>query len=92
MGNIQFIQVTPEQLQSSIIEGIKAQIYELKDNWQPKEPNKYLTRAQVAELLSIDISTVHNYTKRGLLKSYGIGRRVYYLRSEVEEAIVGLNK
>lgn len=89
---IQFIQVTPEQLQEAIIEGVKVQLDELKKSFQPKEASEYLTRNEVKELLKIDLSTVHNYTKRGKLKSYGIGNRVYYKRSEVENSIKPLNQ
>ena len=88
--NIQFIQVTPEQLQEAIIEGVKIQIDDLKKHLQPKEPTKYLTRKGVAEMLSVDLSTVHNYTKRKILQAYQIGGRVFYKRSEVEQAIVKL--
>lgn len=90
MGNIQFIQVTPEQLQSSIIEGVKAQIDELKKNWQPKEPTQYMSRHALAEWLKVDISTIHNWTTKGVLKKYAIGGRVYYKRTEVEKAIIEL--
>ena len=90
MSNIQFIQVTPEQLQNAIIDGVKTQLEELKKHFQPKEPNQYLTRQDVAEMFSVDLSTVHNYTKRKILQSYQIGGRVFYLRSEVENAIIKL--
>lgn len=90
--NIQFIQVTPEQLQNAIIEGIKTQLEDLKKHLQPKEPTKYLTRNDVAEMLSVDLSTVHNYTKRKILQAYQIGSRVYYKRIEVENSIIRLKK
>lgn len=92
MQQVQFIQITPEQLQNEIIEGVKKQLQELKRDFQPKEPTEYLTRNEVKELLKVDLSTVHNWTKRGKLKSYGIGNRVFYKRSEVENAIIPLNK
>ena len=92
MSNIQFIQTTPEQLKTAIVEGVKSQLEDLKKNFQPKEPAEYLTRQEVAEMLKVDISTVHNWTIKGILKPYGIGRRVYYKRIEVESAIIELKK
>ena len=92
METVQFIQVTPEQLQNAIIEGVKTQLQDLKKHFQPKEPNEYLTRVEVAEMLKIDLSSVHNWTKKGILISYQIGGRVYYKRAEVENAIVELKK
>ena len=91
MNAIQFIQVTPEQFQQTIIDGAKKQLEELKKNFQPKEPTEYLTRGEVALMLKIDLSTVHNWTKSGKLKSYGIGNRVYFKREEVENSIKKLN-
>ena len=91
METIQLIQITPEQLQAEILKGVQSQINDLKKHFQPKEPNIYLTRQEVAAMLSIDISSVHNYTKRGVLKSYGIQGRVYYKRSEVEASLKPLN-
>ncbi|TXG36987.1 helix-turn-helix domain-containing protein [Seonamhaeicola maritimus] len=92
MQTIQFIQVTPEQLQDAIIEGVKIQLQDLKKHFQPKTPNDYLTRAEVAEMLKINLSSVHNWTKKGILTSYQIGGKVYYKRTEIENAIVELKK
>ena len=79
----------PEEYQSDI-DLIKSQLKDLKKHFQPKEPNEYLTRVEVAEMLKIDLSSVHNWTKKGILISYQIGGRVYYKRAEVENAIVEL--
>lgn len=92
MQTVQFIQVTPEQLQNAIINGVNARLDELKKHFQPKEPTEYLTRQETAELLKVDLSTIHNYTKQSKLKAYGIGSRVYYKRSEIESSIVELKK
>jgi ubiquinone biosynthesis protein COQ9 len=89
---IQFIQVTPEELKNAIIEGVKLQLEDIKNHLQPKEPTKYLTRNEVSEMLSCNLSSVHNYTKRKILQSYQIGSRVYYKRDEVENSFVKLNK
>jgi len=83
---------TPEQLTEAILKGVDKRINDLKANFQPKEPTEYLTRNEVKELLKVDLSTVHNYTKKGKLKSYGIGNRVYYKRHEVENALKPLNQ
>jgi excisionase family DNA binding protein len=76
-----------EQL-NSLFKGLELQLLELKQNFEPKAPAEYLTRNEVAELLKCDLSTVHNWTKRGNLIPYGIGNRVYYKRSEVEAVLV----
>lgn len=92
METIQFIQTSPDQLKNEITEAISKQLEQLKAEFQPKEPTAYLTRHQVADLLHIDLSTLHYWTKAGKLTSYGIGNRVYYKRDEVEAAIIKLNR
>jgi len=90
MRTVQFIQITPEQLQEEIIKGVKTELEQLKKDFQPKQPSEYLTRNEVAEMLKIDLSSVHNWTKKGKLKAYGIGGRVYYKREEIEKSIIKL--
>ena len=87
---VQFISVTPEQLQNAIIDGVKNQLEDLKKHFKHKEPKQYLSRQEVSKLLSVDLSTVHNWTKKGILEANQIGGRVFYLRTDVENAIVKL--
>ncbi len=89
---IQFVQVTPEQLQESILRGVKDQLDVLKKEYQPREPDALLSRHEVAELLRVDISSVHNYSKRGILKRHSIGNRILYKRSEVLDSLIALDK
>lgn len=92
MQQVQFIQITPEQLQESIVNGIKRELEALKKEFQPKEPTTYLTRKEVAEMLQVDLSTIHNWCKSGKLKPHGIGSRVYFKRDQLEDSIIEINK
>ena len=53
--------------------------------------NEYIKRDEACELLSINLSSLWKHTKSGKLKSYGIGNRVLYKRSEVLEAVKPIN-
>ena len=53
--------------------------------------NDLLTRVEVCQLLSFNKTSLWKHTKSGKLKSYGIGNRVYYKRSEVLEAVKPIN-
>lgn len=90
-ATVQFIGTTPDEVNQPVLDVIQEGFDELKRQFQPKEPVELLTRNEVKDLLKVDLSTVHNWTKRGKLKAYGLGNRVYYKRSEVEEAIKPLN-
>lgn len=90
METIQFIQTTPEQLNTQIAETVKNQLSDFLENYKPKQPNDYLTRKEVSELLKVDLSTIHNWCKSGKLKPLGIGNRVYFLRFEIEQSLIPL--
>ncbi|MCG2610782.1 helix-turn-helix domain-containing protein [Flavobacterium sp. SM15] len=91
MQSVQMINISPEQLQSEITKGVKAHLDEFLKEFKPKSPEDYLSRSEVAKMLKIDISSLHNWTKKGKLKSYGIGGRVFYKRSDIEAALIPLN-
>ena len=91
MEAIQLIQITPEQLQTEILKGVKIQIDELKKYFQPKQPNEYLSRNEVSKMLGVDLSTLHNWNKKKILNPVCIGARVFYLRSEIEASIKPVN-
>lgn len=92
MQTIQFIQYTPEQLQSEISNGVKIQLQEFLKHFKPVQPAEYLTRQQVAKMFDVDISTVHNWSKSGKLKPLGISGRVYFLRTDIEASLIPLNQ
>ena len=81
---------SPEDLINQFVTIVRKEIEDLKRNYQPKQPEEYLTRHEVADLLKIDKSTVHNHVKKGVLKQYGIGGKVYYKRSEIEAKMIPL--
>jgi excisionase family DNA binding protein len=86
--------VTFENLPKSVeclIELVKhslESIAELKATIQNQQPKEYYTRDEVANLLNIDLSTLHNWVKKGKITKFSIGGRVYFKRSEIENAII----
>lgn len=88
MSQVQFIGTSPkeliEELKVSLIPELKDQ---LSKEFQPKEPTEYLTRQEVCDLLSIDMSTLHRWRKDGVLIAYGLGNRIYFKRNEIEALI-----
>ena len=92
MEQIQVFQISPEEFQSLITRGIKEEIEKINAKLIPIREVELLTRNQTKELLKIDLSTLHNWTKEGRLKSYGIAGRVYYKRNEIEECLIPLKK
>ena len=88
MNAIQITQFTPNELKSLLMEGVQQVVNQIREEFQPKTPTEYLTRKQVAKMLDINLTTLNNWTNKGVLISYGIQGRVYYKRDEVEKAII----
>lgn len=81
------INLTPEHLTGLLIDGLKTQLGDLK-KWLTPSQNDLLTREEVTEMLKINLSTLHNWTKQGKLIAHGIGGRIYYKRAEIDKALV----
>lgn len=58
---------------------------------QVEPSNDLLTRDEVCKLLSFNKTSLWKHTKSGRLKSYGIGNRVLYKKSEVLESVKPIN-
>lgn len=70
---------------------IEEELKNIKLNFQPKEPVELMTRNETSEYLKINLTTLWNWTNKGKLNAYGIGARVYYKRSEIENVLVKIN-
>jgi hypothetical protein len=93
MKTIQIIQISLEELQNEIKRGVEAGLGDkLIDPLNTKKTKEYLTRNDVSKMLQIDISTVHNWSKKGILSAYQIGGRIYYRSSDIENAIIKLKR
>ena len=90
MSEITIIQASSRELEDAIAKRFQTEIENLKKHFQPKEPDEFMTRHEVADFLKCDISTIHNWTIKGKLLPYGIGNRVYYKRSEVLKSLIPL--
>lgn len=83
---------TPQQLTEKIIEGVKNELQLLKEHYQPKEPEKWLSRNETARLLKISHPTLHDWVNKGILKAYKMGNRTYFNQKEIEEILFNSNK
>ena len=70
---------------------LELKLESFKEKFQPKEPNEYLTRQEVAKLFRITVVTCQEWDKKGILKPYKVGNKVRYIRAEVEAALIRKN-
>lgn len=88
MQNLVLSPIDPETLINKIAEKAAEKTFELL-NVQGTQSNQkeLITRKEVAKLLNVNITTIHRWTERGKLKSYGMGGRVYYKKGEVLDSV-----
>lgn len=92
MQTINFIGVEPTALISEIVGKIKNELFaDLQQSFKDNEPKRYLSADEVCKRLSITKPTIHEWKKRGILKSYKLGSRVYYRFDEIENAMITEN-
>lgn len=84
---MQILKLELSQEDRDEIKEIKQEILDLKKNYTPRNPEVYVTREETADKFKVNLSTLWGWTKKGILKSYGIGGRVYYKLSEIEQAL-----
>jgi len=65
----------------------EAQNTESSQQVNSKNSQKYLTRAQVAEMLKISLPTLGKYVKDGSIPCYRIGNRILFNPDEVVESL-----
>ncbi len=90
MAEIKF-QFPTDELEERITNRLEKKFDELKKEFQPRTPTEYLTRNETAELLKVDLSTLHNWVKKQKIRAYGISHRVYFKRSEIEQVLTPIN-
>ena len=79
--------ITIEELANALV--VLLNLNGSANNYQV-EP-ELVTREEACKILSINKTSLWKHTKSGRLKSYGIGNRVYYKKSELLESIKPLN-
>lgn len=89
-STIQLIQVSPDQLIEKLNASIEQQFKNLKQDLKLNSTEDYLTRKETASLLKINLSTLHAWVNKGLLKPLGLSGRVYFRRSEIEKSLISL--
>ncbi|PHR46513.1 MAG: DNA-binding protein [Fluviicola sp.] len=71
---------------------VKLEEQSSKESSSTKSLEELLSRKEVANYFKVNISTVRNWTKQGILKKYGVGDRVYYKRTEIEEVLTEIKE
>ena len=75
-----------KELRTLIANAIKEEL-NMFFNKDTKPDNRLRTRKEVAELLGISLTTLHTWTKEGIIKAFRIGNSVRYKMEDIEQAL-----
>lgn len=68
-------------------------VSELKNEYKQAPFSDYfITKRQLTELLTVSLSTVNNWTRDGVIQAYQLGGKIFYKASEIECAMIKLEK
>jgi hypothetical protein len=84
---IQIQEISVEEFAEKVADKLLTKIQHYLDDLNTKANDVFLTRTETAEFLKINSSTLHLWTKKGKIKSYGLGYRRYYNKKEIIELL-----
>lgn len=79
--------ISPEEFKQEIIAGVKKSLKEFGKTFRPAEDEVWLTRNQLKDMLSVSLTTIHNWCNEGVLKPYKIGCQTRFKKKEVIEIL-----
>jgi excisionase family DNA binding protein len=86
MTQIQVFQLSVEDLSTIIRQSVASELQKVS-NLITKTPiddsDKILTREEVCKLLKVSLTTLFNWNNDKTLVNYKVGRRVYYMKTDV---------
>ncbi len=85
----QIIVLTPDQLQL-ILDNLAQKVESIIKDSQKKQitSKEWLTAKEVCDLLKISHTTLHDWSKKGILKKHKIGDRIRFRHNEVLDSLL----
>jgi len=90
-NSIMLHNLAPNDLEELIRKVVIEQLEAFRKNTSTENQDELLTREDTCLLLKISLTSLWNWTKKGKLKAYGMGNRVYYKRGELMESLTRIN-
>lgn len=88
---IQMHNISPEEFKETIMGEINKSLRALSTNLKPNEPEEYLTRKELSQILKVTLPTIHDWSKKGILKPYRIGKLIRFKKSDLENTLIQIN-
>ena len=78
---------TPEELTQNILNGVKEQLNVFSETLNNPKKETYLTRIKTAEMLSISLTCLNDWSNKGILRAKKLGNRTYFKLSDIEKRL-----
>ncbi|HAT4001765.1 TPA: helix-turn-helix domain-containing protein [Elizabethkingia anophelis] len=88
---LQLIQLSKEELLEEFEVMVRRVLEKMMTEKIADEEKELYTREEAAKLLNVSYPTLFHWNKDGKLKARKIGKRVYYSKEDVKEALNKLN-
>ncbi|RTY89635.1 helix-turn-helix domain-containing protein [Flavobacterium sp. GT3R68] len=84
LKQIQVFQLSIEDLSLIIRDAVANELKKISNIFkQPSQENELLSREETSKLLKVSYTTLFNWNREKILEAKKIGRKVFYLKSEV---------
>lgn len=92
MEQLKLVHSTASELEELIKLSLQSELNEIrKDFSEISKSCEILSKQETAKFLKVDLSTLYRWTKKGKIKAYGIGNRVYYYMTDILGALVPIS-
>lgn len=85
---LQILQTTPDSLTKVILDGVDEKLKNFAKDFKPSEKEDLMTVEETLQFLKCSKQALWNWRKNGILPSYRLGNRVYYLKSDVYKNLI----
>jgi hypothetical protein len=88
MENIILHSIPLSEFQTIIGQVVRDELRQFKpEPTKPTTDGEYLTRREVCKRLKISLTTLHNYSKLGILNPLQIGGKILYKAQQIDYAV-----
>lgn len=89
---LQLENTNANDFKNEIVKDVTNALKGYAETLQNPDNSKLLTRQETAELLSVSLVTLWDWTKKDIVPAYRIGNKVRYKKSEILLALKQMNK
>jgi len=92
MKDIVLTSIPKDELVEEIVNKLKATLSSSSKKEEKSDKDTLIKPKEAASFLKVSLVTINEWTKKGILTSYSMGRRKFYKKNEIIEALSSTKK